>query len=106
MQRLVGALVQVDDREPAKRETDRVVVPDALAVGTALAHRGGHPLEKRRVGAAACRPADTAHAVEDTGGLFRVCVAQPGGELQRVVPPLDERAAASAELGQFGARPR
>src|SRR5439155_13014292 len=67
VQRLVGALVEIDDREAAAGDPRCLVVPQSLAVGTALDHRLGHPLEERTAGTrAACSSGDSAHAIEDS----------------------------------------
>ena len=66
VQRLVGALVEVDDRQAAKRQPRVRVVPDALAVGTAMGHRGGHRVEHLGVGGRASDGSgDAAHRAQD-----------------------------------------
>ena len=78
--RLVGALVQVDDRQPPEREAGVRVGPGALAVRPAVRHRRRHPLEKRRVGRRAAGDArDPAHYGGTALRLFCHCVHSASG---------------------------
>ena len=47
VQRLIRARVEVDDREPAKGQSGRLVAPRRLRVGPAVRHRRGHAIERR-----------------------------------------------------------
>ena len=61
MQRLVRPLVEVDDHQPPYGKARVLVVPDALAVGTAPPHRFRHPLEQRSLRRPARGSGDSAH---------------------------------------------
>ena len=63
VQRLVRALVEIDDRQPPKRQPNRPVTPDALAVGATVHHRRRHPFEQCCVGGRPPNgPGDSTHA--------------------------------------------
>ena len=64
VKRLVGAWVQIDHRQAAKRKARSAVVPDPLVVGPAVRHRAGHPRQDELVGPRAPDDSgDPAHTV-------------------------------------------
>jgi hypothetical protein len=65
VERLIRAFVQVDDRQPSKRQPDPIVVPNAFAVRASTCHRVGHPAECRGVdGSTRDDACDPTHAAE------------------------------------------